>query len=102
MTAVAEVLAVAEGRNQHVRINVHGTTLATNAIIERKSATTALLTTRGFRDVLETRTELRYDLYDVFIEFPEPLVPRERRIGITERVRFDGGVLTALAETEVQ
>ena len=59
-----------------VRTIVHGTTLVTNAIIERKGARTALLTTRGFRDVLETGTELRYDLYDLFIEFPEPLVPR--------------------------
>src|SRR5262245_878585 len=101
LAAVAQALADAERGYQEVRTIVHGTTLATNAIIERKGATTALLTTRGFRDVLETRTELRYDLYDVFIEFPEPLVPRQRRIGITERVRFDGGVLTALVEAEV-
>ena len=60
------------------------------------------LTTRGFRDVLETATELRYDLHDLFIEFPEPLVPRHRRIGITERVRFDGKVVAPLAEAEVR
>src|SRR5262249_32031815 len=59
-------------------------------------------TTLGFRDVLETGTELRYDLHDLFIEFPEPLVPRHRRIGIAERVRFDGGVLTPLDESEVR
>ena len=81
---------------------MHGTTLGTNAIIERKGARTALLTTRGFRDALETGTELRYDLHDLFIEFPEPLVPRSRRIGIAERVRFDGSVLTPLAEAEVR
>ena len=65
-----------------IRALVHGTTLATNAIIERKGAKTALLTTEGFRDVLETRTDLRYVLYDLFIQLPEPLVPRRRRIGM--------------------
>src|SRR5262249_52956133 len=55
----------------------------------------------GFRDALETATELRYDLHDLFIEFPEPLVPRHRRVGITERMRFDGEVLTPLATSEV-
>ena len=101
MTAVAQVLEQAKARHDAVRTIVHGTTLATNAIIERKGARTALLTTRGFRDVLETGTELRYDLHDLFIEFPEPLVPRHRRIGIAERVRFDGSVLTPLDEAEV-
>jgi N-methylhydantoinase A len=101
LTAIAQVLELAKASHDAVRTIVHGTTLATNAIIERKGARTALLTTRGFRDVLETRTELRYDLHDLFIEFPEPLVPRHRRIGIAERVRFDGEVLTPLAEAEV-
>jgi N-methylhydantoinase A/oxoprolinase/acetone carboxylase beta subunit len=102
LTAVAQVLEQAKSSHDAVRTIVHGTTLATNAIIERKGARTALLTTRGFRDTLETGTELRYDLHDLFIEFPEPLVPRHRRIGITERVRFDGSVLTPLADTEVR
>jgi N-methylhydantoinase A/oxoprolinase/acetone carboxylase beta subunit len=98
LTAVAQVLDQANAGYGGVRTIVHGTTLATNAIIERKGACTALLTTGGFRDTLETATELRYDLYDLFIEFPEPLVPRERRIGVSERVRFDGRVLTPLAQ----
>lgn len=102
LTAVAQVLEQARARHDVVRTIVHGTTLATNAIIERKGARTVLLTTRGFRDVLETATELRYDLHDLFIEFPEPLVPRHRRIGIAERVRFDGNVLAPLAQAEVR
>ncbi len=102
LSAIAQVLAAANSDHGRVRTVVHGTTLATNAIIERKGARTALLTTRGFRDTLETGTELRYELYDLFIEFPAPLVPRERRIGITERVLFDGTVLTPVVETEVR
>jgi N-methylhydantoinase A len=102
LTAVAQVLEQLGSRHDAVRTIVHGTTLATNAIIERKGARTALLATRGFRDALETGTELRYDLHDLFIEFPEPLVPRHRRIGITERVRFDGQVLKPLAASEVR
>ena len=101
LSGVAQVLEQAKAPHAAVRTVVHGTTLATNAIIERKGARTALLATRGFRDALETATELRYDLHDLFIEFPEPLVPRDRRIGITERTRFDGEVGTPLAESEV-
>jgi N-methylhydantoinase A len=102
LAAVAQVLTLAEAGYAAVRTIVHGTTLATNAIIERKGAATALFTTRGFRDVLETRTELRYDLYDLFIEFPEPLVPRDRRIGLSERVRFDGQIETVLVAAELE
>jgi N-methylhydantoinase A len=79
-----------------VALIVHGTTLATNAIIERKGARTALLTTDGFRDVLETGTEMRYDLYDLFIEFPEPLVPRKFRIGVPERTDYRGVIRQAV------
>jgi N-methylhydantoinase A len=101
LEAVERVLEQAKSRHGFVRTIVHGTTLATNAIIERKGARTALLATRGFRDALETATELRYDLHDLFVEFPEPLVPRHRRIGVTERTRFDGEVLIPLARAEV-
>ena len=58
---------------------IHGTTLVTNALIERKGAATALLTTEGFRDAVAIGTEHRYDMYDIFIEKPEPLVPRTLR-----------------------
>ena len=66
---------------------VHGTTLVTNAIIERKGgARMGLLTTAGFRDILEMGTEQRYDIYDLFLKFPEPLVPRDRRLEVAERL----------------
>ncbi|MBI4242382.1 MAG: hydantoinase/oxoprolinase family protein, partial [Candidatus Rokubacteria bacterium] len=73
-----------------------GTTLATNAIIERKGARTALLTTEGFRDILETGRELRYDLYDLSLEYPTPLAPRRFRLGIRERVDATGAVVAPL------
>jgi N-methylhydantoinase A len=81
---------------------VHGTTLVSNALIERKGATTALVTTKGFRDVLTIRRELRYDLYDLFIEMPEPLVPRRLRFEATERVLADGTVEVPLDGDEVR
>jgi len=80
---------------------IHGTTLVINAIIERKGARTGLITTRGFRDVLELGRELRYDAYDIFAEYPLPLVPRSRRLEVSERVASDGRVITELDGTEV-
>ncbi len=71
---------------------VHGTTLVANALIERKGAPTALLTTKGFRDVLSIRRELRFDLYDLFLDLPEPLVPRRLRFEVDERILADGSV----------
>lgn len=71
---------------------LHGTTLVSNALIERKGACTALITTEGFRDVLESGREQRYDLYDLFLELPPPLVPRRRRFGVPERILADGSV----------
>src|SRR5207247_10925709 len=81
-----------------VRVVVHGTTLATNALIERKGAKTALLTTAGFRDTLEIRSEGRYDMYDLFIDPPAPLVPRHLRREVSERLLPDGSVLRPLDE----
>ena len=81
---------------------IHGTTLVINAIIERKGACTGLLTTRGFRDVLELGREIRYAAYDVFAEMPEPLVPRQRRLEVKERLRADGSVLEALDEAQAR
>jgi len=75
---------------------LHATTLVINAIIERKGARTALITTRGFRDVLEIGREMRYDLYDIFIEFPKPLVPRYLRYEVTERSYQTGNIHTPL------
>ena len=71
---------------------IHGTTLVTNALIERRGAPTALLTTEGFRDVLEMGREHRYELYDLAIEMPKPLVPRHLRHGVPERTLADGTV----------
>ncbi len=71
---------------------IHGTTLVTNALIERRGAPTALLTTEGFRDVLEMGREHRYELYDLSIEMPRPLVPRHLRHGVPERILADGTV----------
>jgi N-methylhydantoinase A len=81
---------------------IHGTTLVTNALIERKGATTALLTTEGFRDAVAIGTEHRYDMYDIFIEKPEPLVPRSLRYGVRERCLDDGSVLRELDEEQVR
>jgi N-methylhydantoinase A len=77
---------------------VHGTTLGSNIVIERKGRNVALLTTRGFRDVLVIGREKRYQLYDLFIEKPPPLVPRSRVREVTERIAFDGEVITPLDE----
>jgi N-methylhydantoinase A len=81
---------------------IHGTTLVINAIIERKGAKTGLITTKGFRDVLELGREIRYDAYDIFAEYPLPLVPRSRRCEVAERVTSDGRVIQALDEKGVQ
>src|ERR1051326_1469633 len=75
---------------------IHGTTLVTNAIIERGGAAVGLLTTQGFRDVLEMGSEQRYDIYDLFLKFPAPLVPRRRRLEIPERMDARGRVVTPL------
>ncbi|MFJ1298982.1 hydantoinase/oxoprolinase family protein [Pseudomonadota bacterium AL_CKDN230030165-1A_HGKHYDSX7] len=81
---------------------VLGTTLATNALIERKGARTALITTAGFRDLVEIGLEDRYAQYDIFLDKPQPLVPRDWRHGVTERVDAQGQVLAPLDESEVR
>ncbi len=79
-----------------IGIVIHGTTLATNAVIERKGARTALLTTQGFRDVIAMGNESRYDQYDLNIVLPEPLVPRHLRLPVPERLDNEGNVLLPL------
>lgn len=81
---------------------IHGTTLVINSIIERKGARTGLITTRGFRDVLEIGRELRYAPYDIFAEFPRPLVPRSLRLEVDERIRSDGTILKPLDMEEAR
>ena len=81
---------------------IHGTTLATNALIERRGAKTALVTTQGFRDVIEMRTESRFEQYDLNLTLPEPLLPRNRRYVVAERMDARGQVLIALQRAEVE
>lgn len=93
---VAGLLEAAGVPARDVAQVVHGTTLLTNALIERKGARTALITTRGFRDALEIAREHRYDMYDLFIARPAPLVPRYLRYELRERVLEDGTVAEPL------
>jgi N-methylhydantoinase A len=95
---IASLLEESRTAAGSVRAVVHGTTLATNALIERKGARTALLTTEGFRDALEIRHEGRYDMYDLFIDPPAPLVPRHLRREVRERLLADGSVRQPLDE----
>ncbi|WP_394972642.1 hydantoinase/oxoprolinase family protein [uncultured Croceitalea sp.] len=81
---------------------VHGTTLVTNAVIERKGAKTAFITTKGFEDVLEIGREMRYDIYDIFLTMPKPLVPRNLRMGVSERVDIHGNVVTPIDENSME
>lgn len=81
---------------------LHGTTLATNAVIERRGVKTGLITTKGFRNILDIRRSLRYDQYDLKIEYPPPLVPVYLRREVTERVYSDGKILTPIKEEEVR
>ena len=81
---------------------IHGTTLVINSIIERKGAKTGLITTKGFRDVLEIGRGIRYAPYDVFAEFPKPLIPRQLRLEVNERIRSDGTVLRPLDPEEAR
>jgi N-methylhydantoinase A len=91
-TGVVELLDRSGVRASQLEGVLHATTLATNVVIERKGARTALVTTTGFRDVLEIRDESRYDLFDLFLELPSPLVDREMRLEVDERVLADGSV----------
>jgi N-methylhydantoinase A len=81
---------------------IHGTTLVINSIIERKGARTGLITTKGFRDVLELGREIRYAPYDIFAEFPKPLIPRRFRSELNERIRSDGTILKPLDPEETE
>jgi len=102
LEGVRAILAEAKCRPGDVTLVVHGTTLATNALIERKGARTALVTTAGFRDSVEMAWEHRFEQYDIYMERPEPLVSRDLRYGVPERVAADGAVLLALDEKAVR
>src|SRR5262245_37354782 len=81
---------------------IHGTTLVTNAIIERRGVGLGLLTTQGFRDILEMGTEQRYDIYDLFLGFPPPLVARRHRLEIPERIDRGGRIVTPIDRDAVR
>jgi N-methylhydantoinase A len=102
LEGVTRLLAEAGLQPKDAELFVHGTTLATNALIERRGAVTGLLTTEGFRDVLELGTESRFDQYDITMDKPPPLVPRRLRFGVPERIAADGAVLLPLDEAAVR
>lgn len=95
------VLAEAGLTYGDLQIVIHGTTLATNALIERRGAKTALVTTEGFRDVIEMRTESRFDQYDLNLTLPTPLVPREDRFTVSGRIGAQGQELAPLDEAHL-
>ncbi len=102
MTGVRDILQSSGIAAADIGIVIHGTTLATNAVIERKGARTALLTTQGFRDVIAMGNESRYDQYDLNIVLPEPLVPRHLRLPVPERLDNEGNVLLPLDTAAVR
>jgi N-methylhydantoinase A len=102
MTGIAQLLEQNGVRYEAVDYLAHGTTVATNALIERKGVPTGLLTTEGFRDLLEIGRQVRPSLYDLFKEKPTPIVPGDLRIEVPERLYYDGSVRTPLDEDALQ
>jgi N-methylhydantoinase A len=102
LNGIGQVLQQAGISPSHVGLIIHGTTLATNALIERSGAVTALLTTEGHRDALEMAHEDRFEQYDVMIDRPRPLVPRYLRLPVRERMDCNGRVLLPLNESSIE
>ena len=101
LSGVQELLTTSGVAAAEIELLVHGTTLATNALIERRGARTALIVTEGLRDSLEMAQENRFAQYDISSNRPEPLVPRYLRLPVTERVNWRGEILTELDEQSV-
>src|SRR3546814_7412621 len=102
LAGVDKAVAEAGVSPSDVGLIIHGTTLATNALIERKGAKTALITTSGHRDSVEMAQENRFEQYDIGIDRPPPLVPRYLRWSVAERLNFRGEVLLPLDEDSVR
>ncbi|HHY02110.1 MAG TPA: hydantoinase/oxoprolinase family protein [Paracoccus sp.] len=102
LDGIAVVLRDAGITPAELEIVIHGTTLATNALIERRGARTALITTEGFRDVIEMRTESRFEQYDLNLQLPTPLVPREDRFTVKGRIGAQGQELQPLDEAALE
>jgi len=101
LAGIDAILAESGVEAADLALVVHGTTLATNAIIERKGAVTALLVTQGFRDSVEMAYENRFEQYDIFMDKPPPLVPRDLRLGVPERIGARGQIIEPLDEAAV-
>jgi N-methylhydantoinase A len=102
LQGLQQVVAAAQVEIGRVETIIHGTTLVINALIERRGAKTALVCTEGFRDILDIANENRYDIYDLLIERPTPLVPPALRYPLPERIYSDGSVVTPLAASAVR
>ena len=102
LEGITTVLDRADVAPSEIGLIIHGTTLATNALIERRGANTALLTTEGHRDALEMAHEDRFEQYDINIDRPIPLVPRHLRLPVRERMDRDGNILIELDESTIQ
>ena len=100
LQGVSEIIKKHNINPENCRI-IHGTTLVANALIERKGVETALLTTEGFKDVLEIGREWRYDLFSLDLEMPNPIVPRHLRFEIKERLDYKGDILVSLDQNEL-
>ena len=101
LVGLAELVALAGTELSEIVEAVHATTLVTNAVIERRGAKLGLITTRGFRDILPMGKEQRYDIYDLRLKYPEPLVPRQWRCEVGERVLASGEILQHVDPAEV-
>ncbi len=102
ITGLKQVCDQADIKPASIQQIIHGTTLATNALIERRGARTAFITTHGFRDVIEMRSESRFEQYDLNLTLPEPLLPRQQRYTVKERIGASGDVLIPLQRSEVE
>ncbi|MFT7222038.1 MAG: N-methylhydantoinase A, partial [Candidatus Azotimanducaceae bacterium] len=102
LAGISDVMAKGKVQPEDIGLIIHGTTLATNALIERSGAKTALITTKGHRDALEMAHEDRFEQYDINIDRPIPLVPRHLRLTVDERLNYRGDILRPLSLSDVE